>query len=56
MKKITVKIDISDCDLQDFEAVAFASDDSEDFCWTFPAEEENTEVTVWFTKLKDEDD
>jgi hypothetical protein len=55
MKKINIRIPITVCDLQDFKAVAYARDDSEDFIWTFEAEDDDIQVVCHFIKEQDDE-
>lgn len=54
MKKINVRVELTEADLQDFEAVIYSKDDSEDYCWTYMAEDADIEVTIHFTKENNE--
>lgn len=54
MKTVTIRIPITEHDLEDFKAVAYAKDSSEDFIYHFEAEDAEIMVHVNFVKEQDE--
>lgn len=55
MKTITIRIPLSEYDLDDLKQVVYQTGDEENFRWTFPAEDDDIEVDVWFVKEDDEE-